>query len=279
MLLELLSHQNLADMRYGLDPEFRFTVSRAIYKGMLKYLAAADGKDFVVQPLPVQEFSLSLHNDVALLRWRGVEDSLEETATPERFIVYTRKGDSGFDSGRVVQGNSLAVDIEKGVVYSFKVTAANKGGESFPSEILSLYSAPEERGKVLIINGFTRISAPSHFATPDTTMGGFADYDDYGSPYIKDISYIGSQYEFRREIPWMDDDSPGFGASYADYETRVIAGNTFDFPSIHGKAFAKAGYSFVSSGRDAVEKESVDLNAYDIVDIIMGKQRQYRMGR
>lgn len=279
MLLELLSHQNLADMRYGLDPEFRFTVSRAIYKGMLKYLAAADDKDFVVQPLPVQEFSLSLHNDVALLRWRGVEDSLEATATPERFIVYTRKGDSGFDSGRVVQGNSLAVDIEKGVVYSFKVTAANKGGESFPSEILSLYSAPEERGKVLIINGFTRISAPSHFATPDTTMGGFADYDDYGSPYIKDISYIGSQYEFRREIPWMDDDSPGFGASYADYETRVIAGNTFDFPSIHGKAFAKAGYSFVSSSRDAVEKESVDLNAYDIVDIIMGKQRQYRMGR
>ena len=35
MLLELLSHQNFADMRYGLDPRFRFTVSRAIYKGML----------------------------------------------------------------------------------------------------------------------------------------------------------------------------------------------------------------------------------------------------
>ncbi|MDE6037518.1 MAG: xanthan lyase, partial [Duncaniella sp.] len=31
MLLELLSHQNFADMRYGLDPEFRFHVSRAIY--------------------------------------------------------------------------------------------------------------------------------------------------------------------------------------------------------------------------------------------------------
>ena len=30
MLLELLSHQNFADMRYGLDPRFRFAVSRAI---------------------------------------------------------------------------------------------------------------------------------------------------------------------------------------------------------------------------------------------------------
>ena len=35
MLLELLSHQNFEDMKYGLDPTYRFTVSRAIYKGML----------------------------------------------------------------------------------------------------------------------------------------------------------------------------------------------------------------------------------------------------
>jgi len=37
MLLELLSHQNLADMKYGIDPRFKFLVSRAIYKGMLRY--------------------------------------------------------------------------------------------------------------------------------------------------------------------------------------------------------------------------------------------------
>lgn len=32
MLLELLSHQNLTDMRYGLDPQFKFDVARAVYK-------------------------------------------------------------------------------------------------------------------------------------------------------------------------------------------------------------------------------------------------------
>ncbi len=37
MLLELLSHQNFADMRYGLDPQFQFLVCRSIYKGILKY--------------------------------------------------------------------------------------------------------------------------------------------------------------------------------------------------------------------------------------------------
>ena len=38
MLMELLSHQNFADMRYGLDPNFRFAVSRAMYKGILKFI-------------------------------------------------------------------------------------------------------------------------------------------------------------------------------------------------------------------------------------------------
>lgn len=42
MLLELLSHQNFADMKHGLDPAFRFDVSRAIYKGILRFIAARD---------------------------------------------------------------------------------------------------------------------------------------------------------------------------------------------------------------------------------------------
>lgn len=41
MLLELLSHQNFADMRYGSDPRFKFLVSRAVYKGILRYIRLA----------------------------------------------------------------------------------------------------------------------------------------------------------------------------------------------------------------------------------------------
>ena len=39
--------------------------------------------------------------------------------------------------------------------------------------------------------------------------------------------------EYRRSIPWMDDDASGFGDSYGDQEGKVIAGNTFDYPAIH----------------------------------------------
>ena len=43
----------MADMRYGLDPAFRFTASRAVYKGILKFLANRYGCAYAVQPLPV----------------------------------------------------------------------------------------------------------------------------------------------------------------------------------------------------------------------------------
>ena len=35
------------------------------------------------------------------------------------------------------------------------MTAVNRGGESFPSEILSAYKAKREQEKVIIINGLT----------------------------------------------------------------------------------------------------------------------------
>jgi len=40
VLIELLSHQNFNDMKLALDPGFRFDVSRAIYKGILRFLSA-----------------------------------------------------------------------------------------------------------------------------------------------------------------------------------------------------------------------------------------------
>ena len=102
---------------------------------------------------------------------------------------------------------------------------------------------------------------------------------DNGVPYIADHHFIGQQHEFRRVIPWMDDDASGFGDSNANYETTAIAGNTFDYPFIHGQAFADARYSFVSSSASAVENGSVNLSDYQLVDWILGKQREWSVAR
>lgn len=283
MLLELLSHQNFADMRYGIDPRFRFTVSRAIYKGMLQFLCSQYRMDYIVQPLSVDHMALRMigENEIEL-SWKAVNDPLEPTAAPEKYIVYTRIGNGDFDNGTVVDKNSYRTVLPAGIVCSYKVTALNKGGESFPSEILSAGQAFNSKGAVLVINGFDRISAPADFVAPapaDTLLAGFLDDLDHGVPYIKDISYIGKMKEFRRSIPWMDDDASGFGDCYGNYETQVIAGNTFDYPAVHGAAILKAGYSFVSCSDEAVESGQVVLNDYTYTDLILGKECQTKIGR
>lgn len=283
MLLELLSHQNFADMRYGLDPRFRFTMSRAVYKGMLQFICSQYHMDYVVQPLPVDHFAIrNVSENEIELTWQPVADPLEPTANAEKYIVYTRIGDGDFDNGVLVDKNSYRTTLPAGVVCSFKVTAVNKGGESFPSEILSAGRAFQPKGTILVINGFDRISAPADFVAPapaDTLLAGFLDDLDHGVPYIKDISYIGKMKEFRRTIPWMDDDASGFGDSYGNYETQVIAGNTFDYPAIHGAAILQAGYSFVSCSDETVEEGSVSMNDYAYADLILGKECQTKMGR
>lgn len=279
MLLELLSHQNFADMRYGLDPAFRFTVSRAIYKGMLKFIASQYNRPYVVQPLPVKDFSATFSGETEVeLKWQPRTDPAEPSAIPTKYIVYTRIDDGGFDNGKMVIQNTCKISIEKDKIYSFNVTAVNDGGESFPSEILSVCRKSDEKGVTLIVNGFTRISAPFSFTTRDS-IAGFAGRIDNGVPYLSEHQFIGHMHEYRRAIPWMDDDASGFGDSDANYETTKIAGNTFDYPFLHGKAFAAAGRSFVSCASSAVENGSVNLTDYKMVDWILGKQRESSVAR
>ncbi len=281
MLLELLSHQNFADMKYGLDPTFRFTVSRAIYKGMLKFLAERDKRPYVVQPLPVGSFEIGWNGvkkgkSSYSLKWVETADKSEPTATPDYYIVYERINDGAFKEVATVKKPRYDVTVSDSDIHSYRIVAANNGGVSFPSETLSL-KAGEGAPDVIIVNGFTRVSGPDTFDAGE--IAGFYDMRDHGVPYIKDISFIGSQFEFRREIPWMDDDAAGFGASRANYEDKVIAGNTFDYVYTHGCAIAAAGRSFVSSSLSAyVADKGTSGSNIKILDLILGKQKEIKVG-
>lgn len=139
-IIELLSHQNFADMQLGHDPNFKFTVGRAIYKGILQFITSQHDKEYIVQPLPVSNFAIQFgkKKNTLELSWKGEDDPQEPTARPREYIVYTRIGYGGFDNGTLVSKTSHTVKIEPGLVYSFKVTAVNRGGESFPSESFPL---------------------------------------------------------------------------------------------------------------------------------------------
>ena len=279
MLLEFLSHHNFADMKFGLDPDFRITASRAIYKGILKYLSMKENVTYVVQPLPVNDMSVELDGENAKVSWSAVEDPDEPTAQPTGYIVYTSVNGKGYDRGVYVDVPEYKTTLNRGDVYKFKVTAVNDGGESFASEVVSAgISQSIDSEVVLVVNAFDRVGAPKWIQSRDSTIAGFLSDYDHGVPYLRDASYLGAMYEYRRDVPWTDDDAPGFGACYNDMAGKVIAGNTFDYAYDHGIAFLSAGYSFVSSTRSAVESGKTNLNDFKICDIILGKQAQSNDG-
>ena len=131
-IIELLSHQNFADMQLGHNPNFKFTVGRAIYKGILQFINSQHGKDYVVQPLPVSNFAIHFGKRKTHWNLPGKGKTIRWNRQPSTGIygIYTHRI-RGFDNGTLVSKPYYSVKVEPGLVYSFKVTAVNREEKVF----------------------------------------------------------------------------------------------------------------------------------------------------
>ena len=270
-ILEMLSHQNFPDMRYGQDPNFRFTLARSIYKTILRYVNDQHGRPFVVTPLAPDHFRIELKKGVACLSWDAVNDLQEPTAKPTGYVVYTAIGDADFDNGTYVRGKTEhEVELEPGLLYHFKVAAVHRGGESFTTEVLSACSMPNANKTVMIVNGFHRVSSPAIRNTP--AEQGFDLDEDPGVTYGPTLGWSGRQINFDRKQMGVEDG--GLGNSGEELTGMLIAGNDFNYVMTHAKAIASAKqYNIVSCSSEAVEMGKVNLIGYDAVDLLLGLER------
>jgi len=183
-------------MTYGLDPRFRFTVARAIYKGIVRYL---NGAETPIQPLAPNTLAIEKKGGKTIrLSWKNTEDPLEPTANAARYRIYMRTDDNGFSPKfKEVTGESAEIELpEWGRRYSFKVTGVNDGGESFPTEQLSACLFNNSKKPALIVNGFTRISAPKSFDLGE--KAGFEWWEDEGVADGMEPAFLGYQQNFNR---------------------------------------------------------------------------------
>ena len=273
VLLEMLSHQNFADMRLAMSPRFKFDFCRSIYKSIVKYIATTHSRKYVIQPLPVTEFYTTLDTsaDEVQLYWTPVTDSLEPTAVADRYIVYTRSDDSGFDNGRLVTDTSCRIKIQRGHIYSFRVTALNKGGESFPSETLSAYISDDNDNDneaktyltlVSPLSSLDSLSAPAVIATADSL--GFDLSASKGHQYGPYPGFCGPQRVFDRTLIGLD--APyGLGSSGNELEGIILPGSTLDniYPYArevlkqHNHSFCSASQSAVLAGKITTPTETI----------------------
>jgi hypothetical protein len=270
-ILEMLSHQNFPDMRYGQDPNFRFTLARSIYKTILRYVNDQHGRTFIVAPLAPDQFHITLKKNVARLSWNAVNDPQEPTAKPTGYIIYTAIGDADFDNGTYVRGKTEhEVELEPGLLYHFKVSAVNRGGESFTTEVLSACMIPNANKTVVIVNGFHRVASPAVRNTP--IEQGFDLDDDPGVTYGPTLGWSGRQINFDRSQLGIE--NGGLGDCGDELTGMLIAGNDFNYVMSHAKAIDSAKkYNIVSCSSEAVETGKVNLTDYDAVDLLLGLER------
>lgn len=274
VIIETMSHQNFPDMRYGQDPNFRFTLARIIYKTLLRYVAQQHDLSVVVTPLAPDNFHMEMMKNKVRLSWEAVKDPQEPSANPSGYIVYTSVGGADFDNGTFVRDQNYETELQADILYHFKVTAANKGGQSFPTEVLSAYYHPDAKKTVMIVNGFHRLSSPA--IRNDGMEQGFDLDDDPGVTYGTTAGWLGRQRNFDRNKMGIANEN-GMGWSSSELAGKFIAGNDFNYVSCHAKAIASAQeYNIVSASSKALETGKVRLKDYALVDLILGLERSDR---
>ncbi len=274
-IIETLSHQSFPDMLLGHDPDFKFTLARSIYKTILRYEAKAYGKQAVVTPLQPHSFAVTLDRQgVAHLTWEATKDNDESSASPDSYNVYTAMGGFDFDNGTNIKEDRMALKLVPNLIYRFRVTAVNRGGESFPSEELSVVWQGTDARNIIVINGFERLSPPAVVNT--ATTKGFDIADDVGMSYGMTAGWSGKQQIFSTATAGREG-AGTFAYSGDEMAGHFVAGNSFNYVTEHVRALIDAGaYNIVSSSREAVENGRVSLRDYDAVDLILGNERYDR---
>lgn len=256
MILELLSHQNYADMLVAHDPYCKFILSRAIYKTILEYNAQIHQRPApCVQPLPVQNLAAvaNAKDKQITLSWTPQEDPLEPTATPTSYIIYIKQNDRGWDNGIVVNANRVNINATPGILYRFRVAAVNDGGSSLKSEeVCARVPYSKNATEVMIVNGFERLAAAQALDTD--SVRGFDMTKDPGVAYMQNTSVY-------------------------DLNGMPMAGNTFNYPAMHASDLLLADQDY-SARRDLAISScmvsaipQIDLSPYAMIDLILGAQR------
>lgn len=271
-ILETLSHQNFPDMLYGQDPNFKMTLARSIYKTILRFISTQHGKPYIVVPLAPIHFRMEMiGKNKVRLQWDKQDDMSEPTAKATAYNVYTATGFSDFDNGQTVKKTYFDVELEPGKQYNFRITAVNRGGESFPTETLSAYYQPNAKATILVVNGFHRLATPAVVNTAD--QQGFDFITDPGVANGKHAGWVGKQTHFDTRTMGKEGFG-GLGYGENEWQGQVMTGNTFDYVKTHTEAIAATReYSVVSASSKAVESGQIDMTNYPLVDLILGLEK------
>ncbi len=276
IILEMFSHQNWADMKYAHDPQFKFLYSRAVYKGILKFLSHIHGNshNYVVQPLPVKNIQAVVANNrnCINLSWAAVTDPLEPTAMPTHYIIYHQRGNEDYDNGTLVDANhtSYSIEVDANMLHRFKVAAVNAGGRSFCSpEVCAYVNEDIHAPHILLVDGFSRLAGPQPIN--NETLCGFEMNADPGVIDVKSPGFCGAQLYFNKD-GYGKESSVGLGFSGDELEGMLLRGNGHDNAVRTAVDILPYGnYTISSTTSDGCR--DMDPSLFQLVYVVLGAQK------
>jgi N-acetylmuramoyl-L-alanine amidase/Fe-S cluster assembly iron-binding protein IscA len=164
-IIEVGYHDATDDVYAMTSPEFRRIAARSVYKGIEKYYAWKDSRSPNFLPeTPTHFWAEENESGEVVLSWAAPEDNGgDQSKAPgdpaTGYKVYRSTHPKGFPAGSAVSGTSHTISsgLVAGTTYYFRVSATNAGGESFPSETLTVRYNGSQRNPILIVGAFDRL--------------------------------------------------------------------------------------------------------------------------
>ena len=183
-IIEVAFHDNTSDNALLRDARVRDQIARSTYEGTLEHLIAYPGTTTapanVTLPAPPTQVSVTCSADgQATISWVPGPSSSGGTggvfgSPATGFRVFGSTDGLGFDGGTAVAGGTARsltlTGLDPTRPYQFRVAATNAGGESLPSEVVTVLPAVGPR-QVLVVNGFDRIDKSQNFKLTYLTGG------------------------------------------------------------------------------------------------------------
>ncbi len=232
-IIEVAFHDDATDVALLRDSKARAAIGKAAMHSVVKYMNTYGSGPLAFLPEPpTNPRALGSANGDITLQW-GVPPILGGSQAPTNYVIYRSTNGYGFGNP-VSVGNVTAYTVSglaAGTDYYFRITAANAGGESLPSEVVGCRTpATAEALRVLVVNTFDRFDRT-------TNLRQDVGAQSYGAP-------------------------DGSGAIDRVWPRRV---NAFDYIVPHGKAVSAYGMAFDSCQNEAITANLVQMSNYSIV--------------
>jgi hypothetical protein len=180
-ILEVAFHDDASDAALMRDPDVRRFVGRASYQATVKYFNQFGGlaNSTLLPETPRDVRATTGSNGDVTVTWTApVADAVGGHAATGYRVFSSSNGygfDAGFSTGATLSYTIPAAQLPPGDTVYLRVAATNAGGESLPSPVFAVRRGASATRKILLVNGFDRLTKEQNVRQTQPNTGGVID--------------------------------------------------------------------------------------------------------